>query len=152
MNTADNNPAANKSAVETYFDAVNSMDESRILALLADDFSIISMNRNPPVLRYQWDAKQFAAAPRLMSARMKKPIQLRLIAMTAENDRVAVEADSHGEMLDGTVYENAYHFLFTFRGDKIVEVREYCCSYTAFDVFGKYLSDKGEHIDANGPG
>lgn len=142
MSTADN-----KRTVEAYFAAVNAMDEGKIRSLLADDFAIVSMNRNPPVLRYKWGADQFVAAPRLMSARMKKPLELRLLAMTAEDDKVAVESDSHGEMLDGRVYENSYHFLFTFKGGKIREVKEYCCSYTAWDIFGRFLNDKGEHVD-----
>ena len=137
----------NKRTVEKYFKAVNSMDEDKIRSLLSEDFKIKSRNVNPPVLRYEWGIDQFAAAPRLMSARMKKPLQLRLLAMTAEDDRVAVEADSYGEMLDGSIYENAYHFLFTFKDGKIAEVLEYCCSYTAFEIFGKYLNEKGEHVD-----
>lgn len=141
----------NKHLVEKYFDAVNSMDEETILALLTSDFSIISMNRNPEFLRYKWNAEQFAAAPRLMSDKMKKPIVIRLVAMTAEADRVAVEADSHGEMLNGKIYENSYHFLFTFRNGKIAEVREYCCSYTAADVFGEYLNEKGEYEEVKKP-
>ena len=74
MSTADN-----KRTVEAYFAAVNAMDEGKIRSLLADDFAIVSMNRNPPVLRYKWGADQFVAAPRLMSARMKKPLELRLL-------------------------------------------------------------------------
>ena len=138
----------NKRTVEKYFEAVNSMDEDKIRALLTDDFRIKSKNVNPAVLRYEWGIDNFVAAPRLMSARMKKPLQLRLIAMTAEGDRVAVEADSYGEMLDGSTYENAYHFLFTFRDGKIREVLEYCCSYTAYEIFGKYLNEKGEHVES----
>lgn len=137
----------NKRTIEKYFEAVNSIDENKIRSLLSDDFRIKSKNVNPPVLRYEWGIDQFVSAPRLMSARMKKPLQLRLIAMTAEGDRVAVEADSYGEMLNGSTYENAYHFLFTFKGNKIVEVLEYCCSYTAFEIFGKFLNEKGEHVD-----
>lgn len=150
MSDTNDKPIQNKQAVKAYFDAVNQMDEERILSLLTNDFAIISMNKNPPVLRYKWDARQFAAAPRLMSEHMKKPIKLRLLAMTAEDDRVAVEADSHGELTDGRIYENAYHFLFRFRGGRIREVREYCCSYTAYDLFGRHLNDKGEYEDKAG--
>ncbi|MCK9504321.1 MAG: nuclear transport factor 2 family protein [Porticoccaceae bacterium] len=45
--------------------------------------------------------------------------------MTAEDDRVAVEAVSHGEFPSGFVYENEYHFLVTVRGNKIASVKEY---------------------------
>ncbi len=46
-------------------------------------------------------------------------------AMTAEGDRVAVEATSHGDHVSGKVYENDYHFLFEFVDGKILHLREY---------------------------
>jgi ketosteroid isomerase-like protein len=42
-------------------------------------------------------------------------------------------------MNTGKIYDNAYHFVFTFRDDKIREVLEYCCTYTVYDVFGEYI-------------
>jgi hypothetical protein len=45
--------------------------------------------------------------------------------ITAEGDRVAVEAESYGETASGKIYNNLYHFLFEVRGGKIQAVREY---------------------------
>lgn len=45
--------------------------------------------------------------------------------MTAEEDRVAVEAESNFEMTSGKIYNNLYHFLFTVRDGKIREIKEY---------------------------
>ena len=45
--------------------------------------------------------------------------------MTAEADRVAMEATSHGVTLDGVEYRNTYHVLHVVRDGKIVSVREY---------------------------
>lgn len=44
--------------------------------------------------------------------------------VTAERDKVAVEALSHGTH-KGRAYENRYHFLFTIRNGLIHEVKEY---------------------------
>ena len=46
-------------------------------------------------------------------------------AMTAEGERVAVEAHSEGRHVSGATYSNEYHFLFVFRDGKLVLLREY---------------------------
>jgi ketosteroid isomerase-like protein len=43
----------------------------------------------------------------------------------AEGDRVAVEAESYGELRNGRVYAQEYHVLMTIRDGKIAAVREY---------------------------
>jgi len=45
--------------------------------------------------------------------------------LTAEDDRVAMEAVSHGERVNGRVYQNKYHFQHVLRGGKLIAVREY---------------------------
>jgi ketosteroid isomerase-like protein len=46
-------------------------------------------------------------------------------AMTAEDDRVAVEAESKGTLVNGALYHNRYHFLFVLRDGRIQAVKEY---------------------------
>lgn len=45
--------------------------------------------------------------------------------VTAEGDRVAVEAESFFELNDGRCYNNTYHFLFEFRDGRICCAKEY---------------------------
>jgi len=52
-------------------------------------------------------------------------IRLTPHAWTAEGDRVAVETESHCELRNGRIYNNAYHFLFTVRDGRIESVKEY---------------------------
>ncbi|MEA3133130.1 MAG: uncharacterized protein QOG17_976 [Gammaproteobacteria bacterium] len=129
----------NKRTIEKYFEAVNRGDKDAILEFLTDDFVFKGMGRHPDWMRYQWGREAFADAPRDMSTKMKKPIVMNLRGMIAEDDRVAVQADSYAEMNNGKLYDNAYHFVFTFENDKIRSVLEYCCTYTVFDVFGEYI-------------
>jgi ketosteroid isomerase-like protein len=129
----------NKRTIEKYFEAVNRGDKDAILEVLTDDFVFKGMGRHPDWMRYQWGREAFADAPRDMSTKMKKPIVMNLRGMIAEDDRVAVQADSYAEMNNGKLYDNAYHFVFTFENDKIRSVLEYCCTYTVFDVFGEYI-------------
>jgi ketosteroid isomerase-like protein len=55
--------------------------------------------------------------------------------MTAEGDRVAVEAKSFATMEDGRVYANSYHFLLTVRDGKVTTVREYMDTIHARETF-----------------
>jgi ketosteroid isomerase-like protein len=55
---------------------------------------------------------------------------------TAEGDRVAVEAEAYGELRNGKIYNNTYHFLFLFRDGKIFRAKEYNDSKHAADIFG----------------
>ena len=54
-----------------------------------------------------------------------KVAHTRIVATTAEGERVAVESRGNFEFDDGRVYRNHYHHLFTVRDDRVVAVREY---------------------------
>lgn len=56
--------------------------------------------------------------------------------MTAEDDRVAVLADSDGELVSGGRYDNKYHFLFQLRDGLISGVWEYGDTYQSWKAFG----------------
>ena len=55
--------------------------------------------------------------------------------ITAEDDRVAVEATSFATMEDGRIYANSYHFLVTVRDGKVDTVREYMDTIHARETF-----------------
>ncbi|HEX4504772.1 MAG TPA: nuclear transport factor 2 family protein [Alphaproteobacteria bacterium] len=63
-------------------------------------------------------------------------ISLTVHGVTAEGDRVAVEAESHGKLKNGKTYNNTYHFLFVFRDGKICLSKEYNDSAHANSVLG----------------
>jgi ketosteroid isomerase-like protein len=54
------------------------------------------------------------------------PGRLEVLGVTAERDRVAVEAESFLDTKIGRPYNNRYHFLVEFRGGQVVRVKEYC--------------------------
>lgn len=58
--------------------------------------------------------------------------------VTAENDRVAVEAESFVELINGDTYNNTYHFLFEFAHGKICCSKEYNDSQYAAAVLGAF--------------
>lgn len=56
----------------------------------------------------------------------ERPPEMKLSRITAEEDRVCVEASSRGGLTrSGASYGNDYHMLFQFRDGLITEIREY---------------------------
>jgi ketosteroid isomerase-like protein len=64
------------------------------------------------------------------------PMTLKVHGVTAEGDRVAVEAESLAQLVNGKTYNNTYHFLFLFRDGKIYQAKEYNDSQHVADIFG----------------
>jgi ketosteroid isomerase-like protein len=63
---------------------------------------------------------------------------VRFGAVTAEGDRVAIEAETSGTLPDGRHYSNQYHYLFRFDGDgRIVAIKEYMDTQAAALFFAK---------------
>jgi hypothetical protein len=67
---------------------------------------------------------------------MKDGLEMSVIGMVAEGDKVAAEIRSRADLTDGRVYENQYHMLFTLRQGKIVEVKEYADTLLIASMFG----------------
>ena len=67
---------------------------------------------------------------------MKDGLEMTVIGIVAEGDKVAAEIRSHADLTDGRVYENQYHMLFTLRQGKIVEVKEYADTLLIANMFG----------------
>jgi ketosteroid isomerase-like protein len=45
--------------------------------------------------------------------------------VTAEGNRVAIEAESSATLMNGNVMNQVYHFLFEIKSEKVYKVREY---------------------------
>jgi ketosteroid isomerase-like protein len=108
---------------------VDSAAGNHDFSLLADDFT-------------SWTAlsgEQSLEAMKLAPARMAKlfvgPIVMHVDGMIGEGNRVAMEAHSEGELVDGKRYANRYHFLFEFNeAGKITRMREHCDTQHVVDT------------------
>ena len=58
-------------------------------------------------------------------AKFNGNLTLKIHGVTADGDRVAVEAESFGDLKNGKTYNNTYHFLLIFRDGKICLTKEY---------------------------
>lgn len=65
---------------------------------------------------------------------LKTPVYLTIDHVTAEGDRVAVEAESFATHVSGKPYNNKYHFLMRFRDGKLLEFKEYMDTEMVTDV------------------
>ena len=63
-------------------------------------------------------------------------IEVKPSLLTAEDDRVSMEATSYGKMKNGKLYQNIYHFMHIVRDGKIHTVREYMDTEHVTEVFG----------------
>lgn len=133
-----NNVQDSKNVVRQWFDAVNRGDEQGILDVLTDDFLFRAMARSPKWIQYRWGKAEFAAAPKAMGTVMKRPVVMEIVGMIGEGNEVAVEACTDGELNNGKIYDNAYHFVFVVRDGQIAQVREYCCSHLVEECFGEF--------------
>jgi ketosteroid isomerase-like protein len=86
------------------------------------------------------DRKAFFAIADNFQSQVKTPVQMDVVAVTAEDDRVAVEANGRAELQDGRIYANTYHFLFYLRDGRIREAREHNNSAVPAALFGGSLT------------
>lgn len=87
-----------------------------------------------------WDKAQLAAGMGAADACFVGKITPKILGITAEGDRVAVESESQADVVNGTTYNNRYHCLLLFQDELICEVREYCDTKYAADTLGALLT------------
>lgn len=67
----------------------------------------------------------FASHIRAFLGALPTGIQVTVTGITAEGNRVAVEAKSVAALPNGKVLNQVYHFLFEFRDNLVIAAREY---------------------------
>ncbi|MCU1361914.1 MAG: hypothetical protein JWN99_3203 [Ilumatobacteraceae bacterium] len=113
---------ANKAAVREWFDAIQDPDPLGRLAQL--DYQQYIPGELP--ISGLWTKDEYLAM--MQSVMIENEItsfRLLMGEMTAEGDRVAVEAEMFCDLPDGRVYHNWYHFLFKLQDGHITLVKEY---------------------------
>lgn len=64
----------------------------------------------------------------------------KVLAVTAEDDRVAIEWEGECTLLNGQAYNNFYHMLFFIRDGKVVRMKEYLDTKMADNVIMPLLA------------
>jgi uncharacterized protein len=134
MDTVDTQ--ANRSIAESFYRRFDANDIPGVLDLMADDISFwIAGKPGSSPAAGAHTKEQMAEMFRRITSRLKGPLHMKIKQVTAEGDRVALEVESYGELLNGRVYNNEYHALLTIRDGKVAAVREYMDTQHVHDVW-----------------
>lgn len=122
----------NKRIIREFMDATSAGDVERIVAAYAEDGVLQTMGST--LISGTYTREQVAAAAGHIFQIFPEGIAFTIHNMTAEGDRVAVEAESLGRHVSGKVYNNKYHFLAQLRDGKITRWAEYCDTELITDI------------------
>lgn len=124
---------ANKALARTFFEALSTADAATLDRLYAPDFELWTAGSLPFSGRKTRE-QSLANAPMVLGM-FPDGLAFEISAMTAEGERVAIEAVSKGTHASGKAYANDYHFLMRVRDGQIIEFKEYMDTEHARDVF-----------------
>ncbi|OCC25121.1 hypothetical protein MB02_00005 [Croceicoccus estronivorus] len=122
----------NIAAVERFLAATNAADVPAIIDSYAPDGTLTTMGST--LISGTFDKAAISAAAGRIFEAFPNGIRFTVHAITAQDDRVAVEASSQGMHVSGREYRNQYHFLARLRDGKIVSWKEYCDTEAITDV------------------
>jgi uncharacterized protein len=127
----------NKKLVADTWAAVSNGDIAGFMNNLAEDvtWTFFGSHRFAGTFKGKTEltAKLFAPLGEVLDGGIKVQID----SMTAEDDRVVIEARGKAQAKSGKRYDNSYCIVIKVRNDKIAAVREYLDSELVTDVFGK---------------
>ena len=122
----------NKALIRRFFEAMNTGDTAGILESYAEDGYVQTMGNTLISGVYSKDEiRGFADG---IYEAFPQGLSFTVVGITAEGDRVAVEAESSGQHVSGKAYNNFYHFLFIIRDGKVVSMKEYLDTELATDI------------------
>lgn len=123
---------ANKQLVSRFLEAMSSGDTQTILDAYAEDGYVHTMGNT--LISGKYDKQQIKGFADGIYDAFPAGIKFSVKSMTAEEDRVSVEAESVGEHASGQTYNNFYHFMFRLRGGKVASLTEYLDTELATDI------------------
>lgn len=109
-------------------------DPAKLATMISSDFEwrvMTSMAGFPPVRGHEG----FKGLIAMLKQMMPHGLHLKIDTVICEGNHCAVQAESNTTAANGRKYNNRYHFYIRFAGGKIAEVREYCDTNHAREVF-----------------
>jgi ketosteroid isomerase-like protein len=123
----------NKAVASEFFDRISAKDIAGALDLMAEDatWRLPGKPELVPVAGVRSKA-EIARVFYGMFRQLKDGLKMTVKSLIAEGDLVALEAESYGELQNGRIYNNEYHFSMTIHDGKIRAVHEYYDTQHAF--------------------
>jgi ketosteroid isomerase-like protein len=127
--------AENKKVALAFFESLSAGNISAALDLIADDLDWwLAGKPGQFALAGRKNKQEFTDMLTAIEKGMPNGIRLTITAVTAEDDRVAVEMNADGVSATGKEYHNQYHDLLVIRDGKIHAGKEYLDTAHAQDV------------------
>ena len=116
----------NKRLARQFIDRFTANDIAGALDLMTDDATwwLAGKPDHLPASGV-YSKEQIGRLLRDMAGHLPNGLKMTVKGLVCEGDKVAMEAASYGELRNGRVYNQEYHFLLTIRDGRIKEVREY---------------------------
>jgi ketosteroid isomerase-like protein len=116
----------NKQVARQFIDCFNASDIAGALDLLTDDATWwIAGNPEQLPAAGLYNKGKIARLLYNMAGQLPKGLKMTVKGLVAEGEKVAMEVESYGELRNGRVYNQQYHFLLTMREGKINAIKEY---------------------------
>jgi ketosteroid isomerase-like protein len=134
----------NKALAHAFFARFSASDLDGALATMTDDATwLIPGKRDRMPTAGLYTKERIARLFRAMLNQLKGGLRMTVLSAIAEGDRVALEVESNGDLQNGRLYRQQYHFLLEFRDGRICAVREYLDTQHAHDVWIAAASTEG---------
>jgi ketosteroid isomerase-like protein len=122
----------NKKFAQKFLDALSRGDWQFVEDAYADDVVIWTAGSLP--FSGTQSKEGISDVKEFLTGSFPEGLKFTVKAMTAEGERVAIEAESYGKHISGKIYNNLYHFLMVIRDGQIYELKEYMDTMHANDV------------------
>jgi uncharacterized protein len=126
----------NRATAERFFELFSASDIDGALALMTDDatWRIPGKKELSPTAGV-YNKERIGRLFRRMIEALSNGLSMTVHSSLAEGDRVALEVTSSGDLKNGRLYRQEYHFLMEFRDGRICAVREYLDTQHAHAVW-----------------
>ena len=113
----------NAALARRFFDAMSAGDVDAIVAAYHPEGSCWTSGNT--LISGTMTVERIKAAAAAIYDAFPDGLRFAIHGITAQGDRVAVEAESRGAHASGRTYNNRYHFLLEFRDGKLLRLKEY---------------------------
>lgn len=113
----------NKHVARAFFQALSGSDAVAVVSFYAEDGKVQIMGNT--MISGVLDRSEIMNRTNRVLEAFPGGISFTIKTMTAEGDRVAIEAESSAIHASGKKFANKYHFLMRLRNGKIVKLTEY---------------------------
>jgi ketosteroid isomerase-like protein len=130
------NSDRNKAAARRLFELFTASDIDGVLALMTEDATwLIPGKKELMPTAGLYNKEKIGKLFHRMLDGLTGGLRMTVKSQIAEGDRVAAEVTSAGDLKNGRLYRQEYHFLIEFRDGRICAVREYLDTQHAHAVW-----------------